>query len=514
MSLTRRGLLRASIATILPTTQDQPVFQVDDKPLQAAYDAATLAARGNTHQVNRFSSRVLIEGGVYPGTWLERAPQEGVVYAPWTTNIAVANERIFYEFQRADGQFPCWVWFKQVGYGQIQMVVPIAATAYEVYERTQDARFLEESYGACSRWDAWLTKHRNTRGTGLCELFCEWDTGHDNSPRLKGLPQSCPGGEAKNLPQGNALPWLAPDLSATVYGGRVALAKMAAAMGKSNDAARWTESAEKLRGLILSRLYDPKDACFYDLNRDNQFVRVRGDALTRVMGEHVPDQKLFDEIWRAQLGNPKAFWTAYPFPSIALNDAAFVRPIPQNSWGGASQALTALRAPRWMEHYGHYADLTRLMSQWVVSIARTGAFLQQMDPESGAFTRQGQDYSPAILVLQDFAWRLYGVREVGDELEWNCRLPAGASSGETRLPLRSGTVSVRTDADGSELTAGVTRLMRVYGQLRLVTTRTGHLLRLVGTEADVQQVEIGFEGGRQFRRTLRPNEVLEIGKPA
>jgi hypothetical protein len=512
MTLSRRELLGAAMAGLIPGAQDGPVFRVDHQKLQRVYDAALAGARGNTRQVNGFADQVLIEGGVYPGAWLECAPQEGLVYAPWNTPVAVANQRIFFAFQRADGQLPCWVWFKQVGYSQIQMVVPIAATAFELYQRTNDARLLDEAYGACSRWDAWLMKYRNTRGTGLCELFCEYDTGHDNSPRVKGLSKDCPGADAKNLPPGNALPWLAPDLSATVYGGRVALAKMARAMGKGSESARWLESAERIRGLILGRLYDSKDACFYDLNAENRFVRVRGDALTRVAGEHVPDRKLFGEIWRAQLGNPNAFWTKYPFPSIAVNDSAFVRPILQKSWGGPSQALTALRAPRWMEHYGHYADLTRLMSQWVEAITRTGAFLQQMDPESGVFTRQGQDYSPAILVLLDFVWRLYGVRETGEELEWSCRLPLGASRVETQLPLRAGTASLVTDAQGSTLTVSGKRVARVTGQVRLMTSRSGKLLRLVGTEAEVQQIEVQIEDGRHLKRTVKPDEVRDVGK--
>jgi hypothetical protein len=514
MTLTRRELLGAAVMGMIPEAQDGPVFRVDHQKLQGAYDAALTSARGNTRQVNRFADPVLIEGGVYPGTWLECAPQEGLVYAPWNTGVAVANQRIFFEFQRSDGQMPCWVWFKQVGYGQIQMAVPIAATAFDLYQRTNDARLLEDAYGACSRWDEWLTKYRNTRGTGLCELFCEWDTGHDNSPRLKGLPHDCPGAEAKNLPPGNALPWLAPDLSATVYGGRVALAKMASAMGKGNESARWLESAERIRGSILGRLYDSKDACFYDLNAEHRFIRVRGDALTRVVGEHVPDRKLFDEIWRAQLGNPGAFWTKYPFPSIAVDDAAFVRPILQNSWGGPSQALTALRAPRWMEHYGRHSDLTRLMSRWVEAITRTGAFLQQMDPKSGEFTPQGQDYSPAILVLLDFVWRLYGVRESGEELEWNCRLPPGATRVETRLPLRAGTASLVTNKQCSTLTlGGGKQVARIIGSVRLVTNRAGDVLRLVGTGAAGLQVEALIADGRRLTRSVQVDEELDLGKP-
>jgi hypothetical protein len=44
------------------------------------------------------------------------------------------------------------------------------------------------AYRACSAWDDWLMTYRNTRGTGLIEGFCTYDTGHDNSPRWQGIP--------------------------------------------------------------------------------------------------------------------------------------------------------------------------------------------------------------------------------------------------------------------------------------------------------------------------------------
>ncbi len=278
---------------------------------------------------------------------------------------------------------------------------------------TRNEELLTTAYGACSRWDAWLRRYRDTRKTGLVEGFCTYDTGQDNSPRWAGLPNRCPDADARKCPPIASLPRLCPDLSATVYGGRVALAAMARALGKADEAARWDEDAETLRGLILAKLYSPEDAAFYDLDAQNLFVKVRNTAMIRVLGEHVlkteiaSDRKIFDDVWRRQLHNPKAFWAPFPFPSVALNDPAFVRPIPRNSWGGAAQALTALRTTRWMEHYGKAAELNHLMRQWVEAIATSHGFRQQMDPLTGEFTMADTGgYSPAALVYLDFIQRL------------------------------------------------------------------------------------------------------------
>jgi hypothetical protein len=207
------------------------------------------------------------------------------------------------------------------------------------------------------------------------------------------------------------MPRLCPDLSATVYGGRIALAAMARALGKSSEESRWLADAELIRQLILTRLYSPEDAAFYDLDAQNNFVRVRSVVTIRILGEHVvdphKDRAIFDAVWTRQVHNPAAFWAPYPFPSSALNEPTFVRPIPRNSWGGASQALTALRAPRWMPHYGKQAELTHLMQQWCAAIMRHTEFRQQIDPLTGDFTQPDPGgYSPAALTFLDFARRL------------------------------------------------------------------------------------------------------------
>jgi hypothetical protein len=407
---------------------ETPRFASEGAAWKRTWDAADAVLAGNIRSVPGYSRPVLFEGSTYQGIWLECGPHEGLIYATLakyippemsaTTPLEAArnNHMAFFKLQRADGQLPASVKTTENGFGQIQMVVPIAATAWELAHLTGDEELLTAAYGACSRWDAWLRQYRDTRKTGLVEGFCTYDTGHDNSPRWTGIPNRCPDADARKCPPLASLPRLCPDLSATVYGGRVALAAMAKALGKTGDAARWESDAETIRRLIIDKLYSPEDAAFYDLDAQNKFVRVRGDVISRVLGEHVldlaqaRDKAIFEAVWTRQLHNPKAFWAPYPLASIAMDDPAFVRPIPRNSWGGASQALTALRAPRWMTHYGKQAELEHLMRQWCAAIMRHGEFRQQMDPMTGEFSQPDPGgYSPAALVFLSFAKRL-GVR--------------------------------------------------------------------------------------------------------
>lgn len=407
-----------------PNPELHPNFPDSNPKWKLTWDAALAALASNTKLLATYKRPVLIEGSVYHGIWMECAPQEALVYTglrkflksqegQTALEVARANHTAFFELQKPDGQLPAYIWNTEIGFGQIQMVVPIAATAWELTQQTHDEEFLMAAYLACKGWDSWLRRYRNTRKTGLVEGFCTFDTGHDNSPRWAGMPNSCPTNDARNCPPVASLPRLCPDLSATVFGGRIALAAMARALGKQAEADRWEEDAETIRKLIIEKLYCPEDAAFYDQDANGQFVRVRSDVISRVMGEHVlkleilPDRKIFESVWEKQLHNPKAFWAPFPFPSIALDDPTFVRPIEPNSWGGPSQALTALRAPRWMPHYGKEKEMHLMMRQWTTAIADSGRLFEQMDPLTGEFTPEegAGGYSPTALVYADFSRR-------------------------------------------------------------------------------------------------------------
>jgi hypothetical protein len=449
--LHRREFLRrsafAAAASALPSlptaafaaNPNYPRFPTADPAWKSTWDAALKVLAGNVRSMPRYEHPVLVEGSTYAGIWQECAPQEGQVYGTLQKYIATpegqplplatarANHMAFFAQQKDDGQLPASIKLADKlgtdqGYGQIQMVVPIAATAWEIAHQTNDDELLAAAYKACSGWDAWLRQYRDTRKTGLVEGFCTYDTGMDYSPRWQGIPQRCPDADARKFPPLPGMPRLCPDLSATVYGGRVALASMAQALGKSDDHARWLADAEHIRQLILTRLYSPEDAAFCDLDTQNNFVKVRSVVTIRVLGEHVidphKDKHIFEAVWNRQVHNPKAFWAPYPFPSSALDEPTFVRPIPRNSWGGASQALTALRAPRWMPFYGKQKELDHLMQQWCSAIMRHAEeaktsdggvklFRQQMDPLTGDFTQNDPGgYSPCALVFCDFARRL------------------------------------------------------------------------------------------------------------
>jgi hypothetical protein len=520
----RREFLRGSAATLLAARlterlaasgmENAPKFSTDDRPWQTAYSRALDVLAANVQILPRFDAPVLIEGANYAGIWQECGPHESLVYRPFRPDVARNSHLIFFALQHEDGQIPANNKATETGFGQIQMVVPIAATAWELARATGDEELLRKAYASCSRWDQWLMRYRNTRQTGLIEGFCTYDTGHDNSPRWVGMPNQCPEKDARICPHVAGLPRLCPDLSATVYGARLGLAQMAKALGKRAAADRWSEAAEHIRRLILARLFVEDDAAFYDLDSNSRFIRIRSDVLSRVCCEHVIDQKQFESLWERQIHNPRAFWAIYPIPSIALDDPAFVRPIPRNSWGGASQALTALRAPRWFEFYRRPAALSFLMDRWCDAILRDGTFRQQLDPLTGIFTQaDAPNYSPAALVIVDFTWRLAGVREEADALEWNIR-PGHAASRGSEFSIgfaKTHRASMRYDETGARLSLDERPIARIEsGIARLITDKRGQPQSLIGISEHVETISISFGLQPPRRLVLRPEEFLSL----
>jgi len=494
-----------------------PKFTTANRRWQAAYDAALAVLAGNVQVLTGngkpvLGKPVLIEGSVYQGIWMECGPHESLVYRKFRPDVARNSHMIFFELQREDGQIPALSRAAGASFGQIQMVVPIAATAWELAHATGDDEFLRTAYAACSRWDAWLMRYRNTRQTGLIEGFCTWDTGNDNSPRWAGMPDQCPDADARKCASVPGLPRLCPDLSATVYGARVALAAMAKALGKAGEADRWAARAETLGRLIVDKLYMAENAAFYDLDAQGRFVKIRSEIVTRVCSEHVPDQALFDELWTRQIHNPKAFWAPYPLPSVALDDPAFVRPIPRNSWGGAAQALTALRAGRWFDHYGRSAELSAMMDRWCEAILRDPTFRQQVDPLTGEFTQQdAPKYSPCALVMVDYTWRMAGICEQAEELHWNVR-PGHPASDHARFQMRTDSgrdAEIRYAGSGAQLFLDGKPICRVdSGTVRIVTDNAGMPLALAGIAEKPQEIGLQWAGGKQQKVRLSPNRRI------
>ena len=395
-------------------------WQEEDRLRELAAEAVRILLRENLHRVDFHpSSPILLVGATYGGTWLEHN-QDALLLADLAPEVAWATVEAFLERQREDGLIPFCLprggvrheYFQaEAVYWQVQSVYPFVRCAMEVAERTgRPPEDFRRIYEAGKRYDAWFGRWRDRGGTGLVEMCCEFDTGHDNSPRVKdgGIPHSCPGNDACNMPDLPCMPLISADLSATRYGDRMALGALAERLGLAEEAAGWRASAARLKARMRELLYDPETEFYYD--RAPQGLRkYRTEHITRLFLNRVVDQAEFDRVYRRYFENPEEFDSPFPYPSMSISDPAFVKSCPVNCWGANCQANTAERAIFWLPEYRRGDELERLLAEWARAvIAANGDFGQEVNPFTRQMLPSGGKYTPTLLIVIEAASRLAG----------------------------------------------------------------------------------------------------------
>ncbi|MBU5347710.1 MGH1-like glycoside hydrolase domain-containing protein [Paenibacillus lautus] len=445
---------------------------------------------------------ILQEGGIYLGCWLEST---GTINAELLSRlIPSVSETTYLAFadqQREDGLLPYKLTEKGPSFRQIQLVTPLARCVWNHYElHGRGLSFLKTMYQAMSRYDDWIARYRNTRGTGCVEAFSTFDTGHDLSPRFWHVPDTPYRNDAAAFhPDSPVLPFLAPDLTANIYCQRMYLARMAEELGESG--ADWRTKAEASLNSLFRYCYDEDDQFFYDRDRNDELVRVQSDVLLRVMACEVGDDELFGNMLRRYLLNTGKFFAKYPFTSIAMDDPRFDPSSSYNSWGGPSNFLSLIRAPHAFEHHHRYVELTWVLQPILSALSKAKRFPQTLSPWTGAegFT---EAYSPSILCLLDYVERLCGIMPIGsDQLWFTGLLPVDMDHGEEV----SGNTAYSRTVNGLQYelvntpdNVTVYREGRVHIQgpagIRLVTDRSGQLEGVIGMSARTIEGELRYQG--------------------
>ena len=364
------------------------------------------AIKGNLLEFAGCSCPIPIAGACYTGVWMEHN-QDWYFLADIAPESAWAAVELFMERQRENGLFPVVV--KATGeafYHQIQNIWPFARCAFEIARKLDRPESdLRRIYEAAVRYDRWLGEFRDRKNLGLVEMFCEYDTGHDKSPRVTdgGLPHNLRP-DAGAMPDLPILPILAPDLSAMRYQARVAMSELAALLGEDKDAAFWKEQSLITRDAIKKYLYEPEDDYYYDVDSTGAFRKYRTEHITRLYLNEVVSQEEFDRQYKRYFDDPQEFATAFPYPSVSISDPAFVKELPDNCWGGNTQALTALRASMWLPRYGRADERERLLKRWMRAFIDYDSCLpQELNPFTGAPIGTGVNYMPTLFIFKQAA---------------------------------------------------------------------------------------------------------------
>ena len=460
---------------------------------------------------------ILHEGGIYHGCWLESTGTINTeLLSRFLPSIATATFSAFAHHQRDDGLLPYKITPRGPAYNQIQLVTPLARSVWNHFALNgPDKDWLAIMFGAMARYDAWLARHRDTRGTGAVEAFSAYDTGHDLSSRFWHVPDSPFSGDATRYdPDNPVLPFIAPDLTANVACQRDYLGRIADALGENG--AIWRSKAQASRAALFEHCFDQADQFFYDRDRHDRMVRIQSDVLLRVLACEIGDGDFLRHALERYLLNSRKFFAKFPLTSIALDDPRFDPTFGQNSWNGPTNFLTLIRTPHAFEHHGRAVELTWIMQPILSALFAADRFPQTLNPHNGeaGFTEK---YSPSILCLLDYVERLSGILPRSDGTLWFTGvLPKPA----THAYALWETAYARTiDGTGfellnlaahSELYRNGELLARFPAGLRIVTDRSGTLREIIGLTSRTVIGTIDWQGQSQAI-AIAPNERQAFG---
>ena len=175
-----------------------------------------------------------------------------------------------------------------------------------------DREFLEEIYEPITRWNDWWFEHNDTDRNGLCEYQHPFSSGLDDSPLWD-----------------DGMPVEAPDLNTYLCLQMEALSKMAAVIGETAASALWRRRADELARRMIDDMWDEEAGLFWAYQRGHQVeVKTPFNLFPLLTGRMPP---AIERRLLAHLTDPAEFWTRYPVPTVARNDAKYN---PWQMWRG------------------------------------------------------------------------------------------------------------------------------------------------------------------------------------
>ena len=279
----------------------------------------------------------------YVGVWQWDAFFHALAYRHVEKHLAHDQIRIVLDHQREDGMIPDAIHdegavthIDHPFEADVTKPPLIAWAAYKLYEHDGDSEFLDEIYEPIVRWNNWWFENNDLDGNGLCEYHHPYSSGLDDSPLWD-----------------DGMPVEAPDLNTYLYLQQESLAKIAAIIGREEDAEMWRGRAEAMARRLAEHAWDEESGFFWARSNGSR-VNVRTPfslfpLITGQMPTAISDRLV------AHLTDERQFWSRYPVPTVAMDDPKYD---PVRMWRGPTWVNVNYLLIEGLQRSG-YADLAR-----------------------------------------------------------------------------------------------------------------------------------------------------------
>ncbi|NUQ22231.1 MAG: hypothetical protein HOQ09_14885, partial [Gemmatimonadaceae bacterium] len=183
-----------------------------------------------------------------------------------------------------------------------------------------DDDFAREVYRPFARYAEWLIRERDRDATGMFDATGD-PAPREASPRFAGRPLGSP--------------LKAVDATVWAYTLFRALERLAPRAGAADDVLRWRTFAERSTRAVRERMWDGAEGLFRDFDvATGERSAVRAANGFFVYATDIANAAHLAGLER-NLFDPDRFWTAFPVPSVSLDDLSFT---PYADRGGEGDA--------------------------------------------------------------------------------------------------------------------------------------------------------------------------------
>ena len=252
---------RLRIFAEVPSLPDDPQDRLLRECL-SVMKANTLSAEGGIRQLWSTPDRV-----ARPGLWPRESVFQALAINRIYPGVAWQLLKSVLDAQNADGMIPQFSspdgWKSAITHPPL-----LAWGVWENYQRLHDRMLIEYAFPRLEDYIDWCTSHRDRNRNGLLEWAIDDDparrsteSGMDTSPRFD---------------EGVLLD--AVDFSVFAAREMCFIAKIAMELGHTDDARYWQDKADYTSLKVHERLWDERDAFYYDAHMDGTPSRVASAA--------------------------------------------------------------------------------------------------------------------------------------------------------------------------------------------------------------------------------------------
>ncbi len=178
--------------------------------------------------------------------------------------------------------------------------------------------YLVSVYDGLKKYASYFDHERDEEVSGLYDIDNHYETGQEFMHRYTAVD---PNADKDNW--GEVFRLKGVDVTVYIYELKRALAHVAEMLGEPDDVELWTIEADKVKNAILTKMWDPKEEMFFDINpKTGDRTRVKTATCFYPYFTDIVDESHLPGLKRHLL-NPKEFWTPFPVPSTSVDDETF-----------------------------------------------------------------------------------------------------------------------------------------------------------------------------------------------